>query len=161
MLVCFKSIIRQYCTPFQSPILNTGWHSMSEALKVLNNIRTLRAQARETDLETLEEMLKKLSVIVDERREEEQAILKEQEQRQAKLEAFRRKLLEDGIDPAELLAAVGSSQPKAKSTRAPRPAKYKYTDENGNEQTWTGQGRTPRAIAAAIESGKTLEDFAI
>ena len=134
---------------------------MSEALKVLNNIRTLRAQARETDLETLEEMLEKLSVIVDERREEEQAILKEQEQRQAKLEAFRQKLLEDGIDPAELLATVGSSQPKAKSTRAPRPAKYKYTDENGNEQTWTGQGRTPKAIAAAIEAGKTLEDFAL
>ncbi|MBX9325416.1 H-NS family histone-like protein, partial [Serratia marcescens] len=75
---------------------------MSEALKVLNNIRILRAQARETDLETLEEMLEKLSVIVDERREEEHAVLKEQEQRQAKLEAFRRKLLEDGIDPAEL-----------------------------------------------------------
>ncbi|HHH3163690.1 TPA: DNA-binding protein, partial [Escherichia coli] len=52
---------------------------MSETLKALNNIRTLRAQARETDLETLEEMLEKLSVIVDERREEEQAILKEQE----------------------------------------------------------------------------------
>ncbi|MDH8265495.1 DNA-binding protein, partial [Klebsiella pneumoniae] len=68
-----------------------------------NNIRILRAQARETDLETLEEMLEKLSVIVDERREEEHAVLKEQEQRQAKLEAFRRKLLEDGIDPAELL----------------------------------------------------------
>ncbi len=32
---------------------------MSEALKVLNNIRTLRAQARETDLETLEEMRKR------------------------------------------------------------------------------------------------------
>ncbi len=30
---------------------------MSEALKALNNIRTLRAQARETDLATLEEML--------------------------------------------------------------------------------------------------------
>ncbi|EPJ5824940.1 DNA-binding protein [Pluralibacter gergoviae] len=134
---------------------------MSEALKELNNIRTLRAQARETDLETLEEMLEKLSVIVDERREEEQAILKEQEQRQAKLEAFRQKLLEDGIDPAELLATVGSSQHKVKSTRAPRPAKYKYKDENGDEQTWTGQGRTPKAIAAAIEAGKKLEDFAI
>jgi DNA-binding protein H-NS len=78
MLVCFKSIIRQYCTPFQSPILNTGWHSMSEALKVLNNIRTLRAQARETDLETLEEMLEKLTAIVEDRREEESAIRKEQ-----------------------------------------------------------------------------------
>lgn len=49
---------------------------MSETLKALNNIRTLRAQARETDLATLEEMLEKLSVIVDERREEEQAILR-------------------------------------------------------------------------------------
>lgn len=96
---------------------------MSEALKVLNNIRTLRAQARETDLETLEEMLEKLSVIVDERREEEHAILKEQEQRQAKLEAFRQKLLEDGIDPAELLSALDSTKPKTKSTRTPRPAK--------------------------------------
>lgn len=134
---------------------------MSETLKALNNIRTLRAQARETDLATLEEMLEKLSVIVDERREEEQAILKEQEQRQAKLEAFRQKLLEDGIDPAELLLVVGSTKPKTKSTRTPRSAKYKYTDDNGNEQTWTGQGRTPKAIATAIEAGKTLEDFAI
>ena len=90
---------------------------------------------------------------------EENSARKEQEERQAKLEAFRQKLLEDGIDPTELLASVGSSQPKTKSTRAPRPAKYKYTDENGNEQTWTGQGRTPKAIAAAIEAGKTLEDF--
>jgi DNA-binding protein H-NS len=134
---------------------------MSEALKALNNIRTLRAHARETDLATLEEMLEKLTAIVEDRREEESAIRKEQEERQAKLEAFRQKLLDDGIDPAELLAAVGSSQPKAKSTRTPRPAKYKYTDENGNEQTWTGQGRTLKAITAAIEAGKTLEDFAI
>ncbi|POL94921.1 DNA-binding protein, partial [Escherichia coli] len=130
-------------------------------LKALNNIRTLRAQARETDLATLEEMLEKLTTIVEDRREEENSARKEQEERQAKLEAFRQKLLEDGIDPTELLASVGSSQPKAKSTRTPRPAKYKYIDENGNEQTWTGQGRTPKAIAAAIEAGKTLEDFAI
>lgn len=156
-----STIYRQYSIPFQSPILNTGWHSMNEELKVLNNIRTLRAQARETDLETLEEMLEKLSVIVDERREEEHAVLKEQKQRQAKLEAFRQKLLEDGIDPAELLTVVGSTKSKTKSTRTPRPAKYKYTDDNGNEQTWTGQGRTPKAIVAAINAGKKLEDFAV
>ena len=39
---------------------------MSEALKSLNNIRTLRVQAREVTLETLEEMLEKLSVVVEE-----------------------------------------------------------------------------------------------
>ncbi len=33
---------------------------MSESIKILNNIRTLRAQAREFSLETLDEMLEKL-----------------------------------------------------------------------------------------------------
>lgn len=55
---------------------------MSESLKILNNIRTLRAQARETSLETLEEMLEKLEVVVNERREEEQAMQAEIEERQ-------------------------------------------------------------------------------
>ncbi|MBN3209991.1 MULTISPECIES: H-NS family histone-like protein [Pectobacterium] len=132
---------------------------MSEALKVLNNIRTLRAQARETDLATLEEMLEKLTVIVEERREEETKVQQEQAERLAKIEALRARLLEDGIDPSELLG--GTSSKSVKSKREPRPAKYKYIDENGNEKLWTGQGRTPKAIAAALENGKTLEDFEI
>ncbi|NRG24621.1 H-NS family histone-like protein [Klebsiella michiganensis] len=135
---------------------------MNEALKTLNNIRTLRAQARETDLDTLEEILEKLSAIVEDRRDEEKVTRKKQEEHQAKLEAYRQKLLEDGIDPLELISGLStSSKSTAKSQRAPRPAKYKYLDQNGNEQTWTGQGRTPIAIATAIEAGKTLEDFAI
>ncbi|EEM3323713.1 H-NS histone family protein, partial [Salmonella enterica] len=128
---------------------------MGETLKVLNNIRTLRAQAREIDLATLEEMLEKLTTIVEDRREEEASFIKQQEEKQAKLEAFRQKMLEDGIDPAELLS-VASTSIKTKSTRTPRPAKYKYVDENGLEKQWTGQGRTPKAIAAALEAGKTL-----
>ena len=133
---------------------------MSESLKILNNIRTLRAQSREFSLENLEEMLEKLTTVVEDRRQEEVTFLKDKEERQAKLEAFRQQLLEDGIDPAELLSGLSSSS-KPKSSREPRPAKYKYIDENGDEKSWTGQGRTPKAITAAIESGKKLEDFAI
>ena len=48
-----------------------------------------------------------------------------------------------------------------KSVRAPRPAKYKYIDEDGTEKSWTGQGRTPKVIAKALEEGKKLEDFSI
>lgn len=132
---------------------------MTEAIKVLNNIRTLRAQARETDLATLEEMLGKLTAIVEDRRQEESLALQQNAERQAKIEALRAQLLEDGIDPSELLGNPKSSRPA--TVRAPRPAKYKYIDENGDEKTWTGQGRTPKAIAAALEGGKALEDFAI
>ncbi|MEQ9937858.1 H-NS family nucleoid-associated regulatory protein [Pectobacterium polonicum] len=133
---------------------------MSEALKVLNNIRILRAQAREIELETLEEMLEKLTAIVEDRREEEASAQQQNAERQAKIEALRAKLLEDGIDPTELFGSVSATK-SAKPKRAPRPAKYKYTDENGNEQTWTGQGRTPKAIKEALDNGKSLEDFEI
>ncbi|MFW8303535.1 H-NS family nucleoid-associated regulatory protein [Klebsiella pneumoniae] len=133
---------------------------MSESIKILNNIRTLRAQAREFSLETLDEMLEKLTTVVEERRQEYVSYRKEREERQAKLEAFRLQLLEDGIDPADLLSGLSSSS-KPKSNREPRPAKYKYIDENGEQKTWTGQGRTPKAIATAIEAGKAPEDFAI
>ncbi|MGK9467844.1 H-NS family histone-like protein [Pantoea agglomerans] len=136
---------------------------MSEDLKVFSNIRTLRAQARETSLEILEEILEKFAAIVEEKRLEEESGKKEQEERKVKLDAIREQLLADGIDPQELLGNYGASSTlkKPKSSRNPRPAKYKYTDEDGNEKSWTGQGRTPKAIAYAIDNGKKLEDFAI
>ena len=122
---------------------------MSEALKILNNIRTLRAQARECTLETLEEMLEKLEVVVNERREEESAAAAEVEERTRKLQQYR-----------EMLIADGKSGTKAK--RAQRPAKYSYVDENGETKTWTGQGRTPAVIKKAMdEQGKSLDDFLI
>lgn len=134
---------------------------MSEALKILNNIRTLRAQARECTLETLEEMLEKLEVVVNERREEDSQAQAEIEERTRKLQQYREMLIADGIDPNELLNAMAVTKAAAtKSKRAARPAKYKYIDENGETKTWTGQGRTPAVIRKAIEEqGKSLDDF--
>ncbi|MGC0915356.1 H-NS family nucleoid-associated regulatory protein [Pantoea agglomerans] len=134
---------------------------MSEGFKVFSNLRTLRAQARETSFEVLEELLEKMTSIVEDRRQEEESGKKEREEKQAKLAAIREQLLADGIDPNELLANFNAAPAKQKSTRIIRPAKYKFIDENGDEKGWTGQGRTPKAIAAAIESGKKLEDFLI
>ena len=113
---------------------------MSEALKILNNIRTLRAQARECTLETLEEM----------------------EERTRKLQQYREMLIADGIDPNELLSTMAAVKAGTKTKRAARPAKYSYVDENGETKTWTGQGRTPAVIKKAMdEQGKSLDDFLI
>ncbi len=132
---------------------------MSEALKILNNIRTLRAQARECSLETLDEMLEKLTVVVNERREEDTQVQAEIEERTRKLQQYREMLFADGIDPNELLQTMVLKTSPGKSKRAARPAKYKYTDENGESRTWTGQGRTPAVIKKAMDEGKSLEDF--
>ncbi|MEX9753353.1 histone-like nucleoid-structuring protein H-NS [Providencia vermicola] len=136
---------------------------MSESLKALNNIRTLRAQAREIALESLEEMLEKLTVVVEERREEENQARAELEEKSRKLESFRQMAEEQGIDLNELVQILDTGKgTSTRAKRAARPAKYKYVDENGETKTWTGQGRTPAVIKVAIEEqGKSLDDFLI
>ncbi|KMJ46356.1 histone-like nucleoid-structuring protein H-NS [Xenorhabdus khoisanae] len=133
---------------------------MSENLKSLNNIRTLRAQARECELTTLEEMLEKLTTVVEERRDEESHARAQIEERTRKLQEYREMLEKDGIELSDLVDAL-SGKATGKSKRAARPAKYSYVDE-GETKTWTGQGRTPAVIKKAIdEEGKKLEDFLI
>lgn len=133
---------------------------MSETLKVLNNIRTLRAQAREVSISDLEDMLEKLEAVVNERREADATIASEIKEKEEKLAKYRQMLLEDGIDLSELTAADNSAG-KTRARRAPRPAKYQYTDEYGEAKSWTGQGRTPAVIKQALDAGKKLEDFLI
>lgn len=133
---------------------------MSETLKSLNNIRTLRAQARDVSIAELDDILEKLTAIVEERRQESVASEAAGREKAEKLAKYREMLLQDGIDPGELLASAPAGK-EVKAKRAPRPAKYKYTDENGTEKFWTGQGRTPSAIKAAIDSGKAVDCFLI
>ena len=135
---------------------------MAACLKVLLNIRSLRAACRELTLEQLEEGLEKLSAIVAERQQDEAADRQAREEHQRKINEYTEMLKAAGIDPAELVGTVANEPAKAakKGKRAPRPAKYRYLD-NGVEKTWTGQGRMPSAIAKAVAEGKSIEEFAI
>ena len=117
--------------------------------------------ARDLTLEQLEEGLAKLTSIVEERRANDEDERKSREERLRKINEYMNMLRADGIDPTELFPAATSDVEKS-SKRAPRPAKYRYLDENGQEKTWTGQGRQPSPIRKAIENeGKSLNDFLI
>lgn len=132
-------------------------------LKVLNNVRSLRVLARETSLEQLEVVLGKLQLVVEEKRQEEALIRQQEAERLERIEKYRELLKQEGINPAELakLEVITKKAKKPRAKRAPLPAKYKYTDAQGNIKTWTGQGRTPLVIQAALNAGKSLKDFKI
>ena len=135
---------------------------MSELTKTLLDIRSLRAFSRELTLEQLEEALDKLTIVVQERKEAEEADRVAQAEQEAKLAAIAEQIAQDGIDVNALISALsGETKTKTKSKRAPRPAKYKYVDTTGEEKTWTGQGRTPSAIQEQLNAGKSLDDFLI
>lgn len=86
---------------------------MSDALKVLLNLRSLRAVARELTLEQLQEALEKLQAVVTEREESEAEARAAEKEREEKLEKYREMLINDGIDPEELLATLGGTKPKS------------------------------------------------
>lgn len=135
---------------------------MPELTKTLLNIRSLRVFARELTMEQLEEALEKLTLVVTERREQEEAEAEVRQAQEAKLAEIADQIAKNGIDVAALIEAIsGESKPKVKGKRAPRPAKYKYVDTNGEEKTWTGQGRTPSVIQQALDAGRSLDEFSI
>ena len=135
---------------------------MNDFLKTLMNIRSLRAALRDLSFEQLVEAKEKFDEIYAEREQQESKIRAESAERLQKLAEFTEMLRDAGIDPSELVgtAAPAKAGGSAKTKRAPRPAKYKYT-EDGQEKTWTGQGRMPKAIAEAVAAGKALDDFLI
>lgn len=135
---------------------------MSEVLKTLNNIRSLRVLARETSLDQLEAMAEKLAFVIEEKREAVQAEELERAKRLEGLNKYKELLEKDGISAEDLVLLLGSStEAKKREPRAARPAKYKYVNEQGIEKTWTGQGRTPFAIQKALDAGHSLQEFEI
>lgn len=134
---------------------------MTSLLQNLNNIRTLRAMARDFSLEVLEDMQEKLRIVIEEKRVEQLEAEQQRAEQQQKIAALLERMKADGISAEDLLgseAAIGAAQPKKRKVRAP---KYRFTDADGQEKTWTGQGRTPKPISLALENGKSLDDFLI
>ncbi len=46
-------------------------------------------------------------------------------------------------------------------TRSRKPVAPKYANPADPSQTWTGRGRKPKWVVAALNAGKTLDDLAI
>ncbi len=136
---------------------------MNEFLKVLLNIRSLRAAVRDLPFEQLEDIKQKFDAVIEERFQAAEAEHTARLEHEKKLAEFRELLAAEGISAEDLFGGATSKVPSvaSRTKRTPRPAKYAYR-VNGEERTWTGQGRMPAPMAAAIEAGhKTLEDFLI
>lgn len=137
---------------------------MSEFISILTHARRLKAAVEVLTIEQLEEVHAKLGRIIEDKVAEVEAHKAANADRLAKIEELKSQLAAAGISPAELL---GGGEVAAKSAkggkggkRAPRAAKYRYS-ENGEEKTWTGQGRMPSAMANAIANGATKDSFLI
>lgn len=65
-------------------------------------------------------------------------------------------MAEHGLTAADLVAKT----PGARAATSGRKVAAKYRDPVSG-QTWTGRGLKPKWLAAALEAGKHLSDFAV
>lgn len=132
---------------------------MAEELKkTLLSIRSLRILTRELTIEQLEEALEKLHIIVDEAKKQKMARIAEEREKEEKIAKIANKITREGIDVYALVTALSNQKPVK---RAPRPPKFKYIDQKGEPKTWTGQGRTPKALQEQLDKGRAIEEFLI
>ena len=134
---------------------------MNELTKGLTNLRSLRAAVRDLTLEQAESSLLKLQAAVEEKRAQAAEIEQAEQERRARIAKYKELIKQEGITAEELTAIIGIAPSSIRKKREPRPPKYKYTDETGQERTWTGQGRTPRVIQKEIDKGASLASFEI
>ncbi|MFZ1725951.1 MAG: H-NS histone family protein [Albidovulum sp.] len=100
----------------------------------------------------LEELTKK--ELVDLKRRVDRAVEEfEDRKKQEAIAALEAKAKALGYKLNELVNTTG------KRTR--KPAKPKYANPANKSETWTGRGRKPRWVEAALKSGKSLDDIAI
>ena len=137
---------------------------MSDFIAILTHGRRLKAAVDVLTIEQLEEVQAKLGRIIEDKVAAAEADKAANAERLAKIEELKKQLADAGISAAELLGGTDVAVKGAKGgkggKRDPRPAKYRYS-ENGEEKTWTGQGRMPSAMANAIANGATKESFLI
>ena len=132
-----------------------------ESMRVLFNIRSLRAVSRDLTLPQLEDMLDKLTLVVEECREEDSKMRASYIERQNKILALAQSLTEQGVNVAVLMQALSIEKEEYFKKKRVRTAKYEYTNHAGERKTWTGQGRAPTTIQEALDSGKPLSAFLI
>lgn len=140
----------------------------NETLKLLCNIRSLRAAMRGLPMETQEKIQENVLLVVSDNQvslklQEEERLRKEQD-RQVVLQKVNEMLAEKGLTLDEILTTSTSSASetpvKAKQKRQPRDPKYRWI-QDGEEKTWTGQGKTPKYLAQQLEAGRSLDEFSI
>lgn len=128
--------------------------------KVLSNIRSLRAMAREVNFDVLTDMAEKLNAVVEEMREDAEREAKALEERNNRKRELLAMISSEGFSVEELASNAEPTTGRKTRTVKQVPAKYTYTLD-GETKYWTGRGRKPKPIEEALAAGKSLDDFLI
>lgn len=92
-------------------------------------------------------------------RSEIDAELKRREGKLAAIEEIKRMAQEKGLKLEELLTELGGVRQRTR--REPSTVAPRYRNPDNASQTWSGRGKRPLWLNAALQAGKTLDDLRV
>lgn len=104
------------------------------------------------NIDQLKDLLKKVPAEIKRRTEEASSAARE-----VAIEKLKAIAREHGYSLEEL---AGTKKPR-KSSGTRKPVAPKYANPSNPAETWTGRGRKPLWVQAALNQGKTLESLLI
>ena len=119
-------------------------------IRNLSNSRFIKSAIKDATFEQLNTIREKVNFVVE-------SLIEDAKARLDKIAKIKEDLLSQGLTIEDL---VSVDTPKVNKGRK-FPPKYRFTDENGQERTWSGQGARPRALQKLLNEGHSLESFLI
>jgi len=126
---------------------------MTDFIKILTRKNSLRKQCSEMGLAEIDKVIEDLTAIRAEIEETAAQKAEEEQAKKEKVEQIQRLMKEAGVDLEELKKGI---EPAA--ARKSVKAKYVIADDEGNEHTWSGRGRTPVAFREYMEKHGISKD---
>ena len=131
---------------------------MPMSLRALKNSRNLLAALRDASLDDIDYIIQRLVLIKEKLKNDRLEDERRKAKRQEALNKAMDFLNENNISIDDLLR----SKDAIKHKRAKFKIRYKYTDIDGVQRTWTGQGKTPTPLRLLMErDGTTKENYKI
>lgn len=131
---------------------------MKDFLNILTHNRRLKSAVKKATVADLEKAHDQLGLLIEEKKVEEEALLQEEQEKEAMKASILSQMQEAGLDIADL-AEEKASKPRKRKTRK-RAIKYRHVDKAGTEHTWAGVGRAPKVFAELKSQGK-LEKYRV
>ncbi|BBL22386.1 MULTISPECIES: H-NS histone family protein [Acinetobacter] len=114
---------------------------------------TFKDLLKNSDVTSIEDVIKNLNMMADVKRKEEYATLYHEFQDRVVALGFL--TVQDFITAIE---AQGIIKPSRTSRRK---VKIRFRDTENENNTWTGRGKQPKWLQAHIENGRQLEEFEV
>ena len=126
-------------------------------IRNLSNSRFIKSAIKDATFEQLNTIREKVNFVVESLIEDAKAQEEEAKARLDKIAKIKEDLLSQGLTIEDLVSLEPAKVNKGRKF----PPKYRFTDENGQERTWSGQGARPRALQKLLNEGHSLESFLI